>query len=104
MSATQKFKADAAIYARREQEFQLQSLNNELAGDRNIAHRAHWEHKTDKRIVKGIVQGRVHQMRESFEHNLEQRRAQLAALLAAEDKMYEKEFNDNLETPEQVRG
>jgi len=27
----------------------------------------------------------------------------LAALLAAEDRIYEKEFNDNLETPEQVR-
>ena len=27
----------------------------------------------------------------------------MAALLEAEDRMYEKEFNDNLETPEQVR-
>jgi len=35
--------------------------------------------------------------------NLEERKAKLAALLAAEDRIYEKEFNDNLETPEQVR-
>jgi len=82
----------------------LQKLNNELAGDRNVAHRAHWEHKTDKVIVKNIVNNRVNQMRSQFAANLEQRRTQLAALLAAEDKMYEKEFNDNLETPEQVRG
>ena len=27
----------------------------------------------------------------------------MAALLAAEDRIYEQEFNDNLETPEQVR-
>jgi len=71
-----------------------------LAGDRNLAHRAHWEHKTDKQIVKGIVAGRTQQMRNQFAANLEQRRAKLAALLAAEDKMYEQEFNDNLETPD----
>ena len=35
--------------------------------------------------------------------DLEERKKKLAALLEAEDRMYEKEFNDNLETPEQVR-
>lgn len=35
--------------------------------------------------------------------DLEARKARLAALLAAEDQMYEKEFMANLETPEQVR-
>ena len=35
--------------------------------------------------------------------NLEQRREKLASLLAAEDRMYEQEFNDKQETPEQVR-
>jgi len=35
--------------------------------------------------------------------NLEQRKAKLAELLAAEDRIYEQEFNDNMETPEQVR-
>ena len=71
-----------------------------MAGDRNMAHRAHWEHKTDKRIQQGIVKGRVNQMHSEFAANLDVRRSQLAQLLSAEDKMYEKEFNDNLETPE----
>lgn len=35
--------------------------------------------------------------------NLEMRKAKLAALLEAEDRIYEKEFQDNMETPEQVR-
>lgn len=35
--------------------------------------------------------------------NLEVRKARLAQLLAAEDRIYEQEFNDNMETPEQVR-
>ena len=42
-------------------------------------------------------------MRKREAANLEERRSRLAALLEAEDRMYEKEFNDNLETPEQVR-
>ena len=35
--------------------------------------------------------------------DLEVRKARLAQLLAAEDRIYEQEFNDNMETPEQVR-
>lgn len=42
-------------------------------------------------------------MRKRKASDLEGRKAKLAALLEAEDRMYEKEFNDNLETPEQVR-
>ena len=42
-------------------------------------------------------------MRKRKASDLESRKAKLAALLAAEDAMYEQEFNDNLETPEQVR-
>lgn len=42
-------------------------------------------------------------MRKRRASDLEGRKAKLAALLEAEDRMYEKEFNDNLETPEQVR-
>ena len=42
-------------------------------------------------------------MRRRRASDLESRKAKLAALLEAEDRMYEKEFNDNLETPEQVR-
>jgi len=35
--------------------------------------------------------------------DLQSRRQELAMLLAEEDKMYEQEFMNNLETPEQVR-
>ena len=35
--------------------------------------------------------------------DLAKRKILLAELLAAEDKMYEQEFMNNLETPEQVR-
>ena len=68
-----------------------------------MLHRANWEAKTNKLIQKNIVRNRIDDMRKREAANLEERRARLAALLEAEDRMYEKEFNDNLETPEQVR-
>lgn len=45
----------------------------------------------------------MEQLRNQYRANLEERRAKLAALLAAEDRMYEQEFNDKQETPDQVR-
>ncbi len=81
----------------------MQQLNNDLAGDRNLAHKAHWEAKTDKKIQRGIVNNRMAQMRAAYAANLEERRGRLAALLAHEDRLYEEEFNSKLETPEQVR-
>lgn len=68
-----------------------------------MAHKANWEIKTNKLIEKGIVRNRIEDMRRRNAANLEQRKARLAELLAAEDRIYEQEFNDNLETPEQVR-
>ena len=76
---------------------------NDIRGDHNLAHKAHWEAKTNKLIEKGIVRNRMEDMRRRQASNLEQRKARLAELLAAEDRIYEKEFNDNMETPEQVR-
>lgn len=64
---------------------------------------AQWEHKTDKIITKQVVKGRLQELRAQHRANLEQRREKLAALLAAEDRLYEQEFNDKQETPEQVR-
>lgn len=64
---------------------------------------AEWEHKTDKIITKQVVKGRLETMRAQYKANLEQRREKLARLLAAEDRLYEQEFNDKQETPEQVR-
>jgi hypothetical protein len=54
-------------------------------------------------IQNRIVRNRIEDMRRRRASDLESRKAKLAALLEAEDRMYEKQFNDNLETPEQVR-
>ena len=76
---------------------------NDIKGFHNLAHKANWEAKTGKAIERNIVKNRIEEMRRRQAANLEQRKARLAELLAAEDRIYEKEFNDNLETPEQVR-
>ena len=67
----------------------FQQINNEIRGDRNLAHKAHWEAKTNKLIEKNIVRNRVADMRRREAANLEQRKARLAELLAAEDRIYE---------------
>ncbi|CAI2367319.1 unnamed protein product [Moneuplotes crassus] len=54
-------------------------------------------------VFKRVVKDRVSQMKKQKEKNLEERRKRLAAKLRQEEAMYQKEFNDNLETPEQVR-
>jgi len=69
----------------------------------NLAHRCHWEANSTKLIEKRIVKNRIEDMRKRRASDLEGRKAKLAALLESEDRMYEKEFHDNLETPEQVR-
>ena len=55
---------------------------------------AQWEHKTDNMITKRIVANRINELRGRYAANLEQRKAKLAALLSAEERQYEKEFND----------
>ena len=54
-------------------------------------------------IKDRIMKSRINDLKKRQATDLRARRAKLAALLAAEDKQYEKEFMDNLETPEQVR-
>ena len=54
-------------------------------------------------ITKRIVANSISEIRSRYAANLEQRKAKLAALLSAEERQYEKEFNDMQETPEQVR-
>lgn len=68
-----------------------------------MAQRALWENTSGKLIEKRLVRNRIDDMRKRKALDLEERKKKLAALLEAEDRMYEKEFNDNLETPEQVR-
>ena len=54
-------------------------------------------------IEKNLVRNRIVDMKRRQASDLEARKAKLAALLEAEDRIYEQEFNDNMETPEQVR-
>ena len=54
-----------------------------------MAHKANWEQKTEKIIEKNIVRNRIEDMRRRQAANLEQRKARLAQLLAAEDRIYE---------------
>ena len=68
-----------------------------------MAHKAMWEAKTEKIIEKNLVRNRIADMKRRKATDLEARKARLAALLEAEDRIYEQEFNDNMETPEQVR-
>ena len=58
-------------------------------GDRNVYLKAAWEHKTDRNIVKNTVRSRMEDMRKRHESNLAERKQNLAALLAHEDKLYE---------------
>ena len=69
----------------------------------NMHHKASWESKTEKMIEKNLVKNRVADMKKRQASDLNARKVRLAALLEAEDRQYEQEFNDNLETPEQVR-
>mgnify|MGYP000856842934 FL=1 len=73
---------------------------NSIKGDKNLALKAKWEIKTDARITKNIVRDRILDMKRRAATDLYARRAKLAQVLAAEDQQYEKEFMDNLETPE----
>lgn len=45
-------------------------------------------------IQKGIINNRIAELRSRYSANLEERRAKLAKLLAAEERQYEQEFND----------
>jgi len=54
-------------------------------------------------VEKGLVRSRLADLKHRQAADLESRRSKLAEMLAAEDMQYEQEFQQNLETPEQVR-
>ena len=62
--------------------------------------KARWEAKTDNAMIKNLAKNRIEHIRKRQATDLESRRGRLAAILAAEDKVYEQEFMANLETPE----
>lgn len=65
--------------------------------------KAQWEIKTDNTIQKNLVRNAIDDIKKRKATDLNARRAKLADLLKAEDKQYEQEFLQSLETPEQVR-
>jgi len=81
----------------------MRRLTDDIRGDRNLQHKAIWEAKTENLIKKNLVKNRLDDMKKRQESDLNERRAKLAALLEQEDMLFEKEFMENLETPEQVR-
>ena len=65
---------------------------NDIKGFHNLHHKAAWEEKTERLIERNIVRNRIADMKKRQASNLEQRKARLAALLEAEDRIYEQEF------------
>jgi len=78
-------------------------LINAIKGNNNLNLMAKWEQKSEGVVNRNIVRNRIADVKKRAAADLKLRKARLADLLAAEDKQYEKEFMDNLETPEQVR-
>lgn len=78
-------------------------MTNQIRGDRNVFLKAKWEASTDKRIRQQTMRNAVEDMKRRRATDLQSRKAKLAVLLQQEDQGYEKEFMDNLETPQQVR-
>jgi len=76
---------------------------NQLRGDQNLFLKAKWEEQTDNKIKRNCMRNAIEDMKRRKASDLQGRKAKLAELLQAEDRMYEKEFMENLETPEQVR-
>lgn len=103
MIASSKLRADRAIYARREEESRLSTLNTAIRSDANMRRTAEWEQKTNNMVQKRVIKDRISEMKTEKEKALEERRKKLAAKLRQEEAQYQKEFHDNLETPEQVR-
>ena len=75
-------------------------MHNAIKGDKNLELKARWEQKTDSVITRNIVRDRISDMKKRAAADLKSRKAKLAQLLASEDQQYEKEFMENLETPE----
>lgn len=59
-----KLKADRAIYARREEEARLSTLNNAIRENANMRRTAEWEQKTDNMVKTRMVVDRIAQKKE----------------------------------------
>ena len=75
-------------------------MTNQIKGDRNVFLKAQWEHSTDNKIRTQTMRNAVEDIRRRKATDLQARKAKLAQLFQQEDQMYEREFMENLETPE----
>jgi len=89
--------------ARRETEFKERINLASINSHKNVQHQAVWEAKTDSLVQKHLVRSRLADLKKRQVSDLEQRKAKLAELLRAEEATYHVEFQNNLETPLQVR-
>lgn len=78
-------------------------MTRALNGDKNVVHRATWEAKTEKIIGGRLVRDRMADLKRREAMDLEGRKQKLAALLASEEAALQQEYQDGLETPEQIR-
>ena len=62
---------------------------NDIRGHHNLQHKANWEIKTGKLIEKNIIHNKINDYKKRQAADLEKRKARLAQLLAAEDRIYE---------------
>ncbi|XP_064421925.1 cilia- and flagella-associated protein 53 [Latimeria chalumnae] len=87
-------------------ELQLQRLRE--AADRkllafakyrqNCEFKCEWEKMTDRRVVQGVIERRVHDSMQQYKMGLEERRQRLQDLLGAEEREYLKEMDSMKET------
>jgi len=71
MTTQQKFRSDAHIMARRENEFKQSVMISSINETRNLHHKAHWEGKTMKTIEDRMVRNRVADMKRREATNLD---------------------------------
>ena len=73
MIASTKLRADRAIYARREEEAKLATMNHSIKGHANLRRTAEWEQKTNNIVKNRVINERISQMKEEREEALEQK-------------------------------
>lgn len=87
----------------REMEEKLSRMQQLVNEDKRAGHAAHWNKNAEQMVEDTITRNRFEALKAQRNQSLEQRRAKLAAKLAAEDEAYRVELNNSRETPEQRR-
>ena len=94
---------DYLILKRRQAEDARRLYQQHQHEQSKIGATANWEMKTDAAISAARVQQRYEQIRQMDAQAVENRRARLAAMLAAEQRMFEQQLDALEETPEQAK-